>query len=78
MHPEIEKTLLIWVIEMHVQRVNVSLELIKEMGIRILDGVNEIRPDEKEKIALRFSNRPFIDVITNRARTWQVPTARQS
>ncbi len=33
---------------MHAQRENVSSEIIKEMGIRILDGVNEIRPDEKE------------------------------
>ncbi len=63
--------------EMHVQRVNVSSEIIKEMGIRIHDGVNEIRPDEK-KIHLTFSNGPFIDVNANHARSWQVPTARQS
>ncbi len=41
------------------KRVNVSSEIIKEMGIRILDGVNQIRPDEK-KIHLTFSNGPFI------------------
>ncbi len=40
-------------LEMHAERVNVSSEIIKEMGIRILDGVNEIRPDEK-KIQLDF------------------------
>ncbi len=40
MHPEIEKALLIW--EMHAQRVNVSSKIINEMGIRILDEVNEI------------------------------------
>ncbi len=40
---------------MHAQLVNV-LGIIKEMGIRILDGVNEIRPDEK-KIHLTFSKR---------------------
>ncbi len=62
---------------MHAQRVNVSSEIIKEMGIRILDGVNEIRPDEK-KIHLPFSNGPFIDVKANCARSWQAPTARQA
>ncbi len=62
---------------MHAQRVNVSSEIIKEMGIRILDGVIEIRPDEK-KIHLTFSNGPFIDVNANRARSWLAPTARQA
>ncbi len=32
---------------------NVSLEMVKEMGIRILDGVNEMCPDEK-KIHVTF------------------------
>ncbi len=45
---------------MHTQGVNLSSEMIKEMGIRILDGVNELRPDEK-KIHVTLSNGPFID-----------------
>ncbi len=44
MRPELEKALLTWVNIMHAQRVNVSSEMIKEMGIRILDGVNEMLP----------------------------------
>ncbi len=32
---------------MHAQGVNVSSEMIKEMGIKILDRVNEVVPDEK-------------------------------
>ncbi len=61
MHPEIEKALLTWVKKIHTQRVNVSLEMIKEVGIRILDGVNEMCPDEKEN-SCEFSNGPNIDV----------------
>ncbi len=40
MHPEYEKALLTWVNEMHAQGVNVSSEMIKETGIRILARVN--------------------------------------
>ncbi len=46
---------------MHSQGVNVPSEMIKEMAIRILDGVNEMCPDEK-KIYGTLSNGPFIDV----------------
>ncbi len=69
MHPKIEKALLTWVNEMHTQGVNVSSEMIKEMGIRILDGVNEMCPDEK-KIHVTLSNGPFIDVNANCPRSW--------
>ncbi len=48
MHPEFEKALLTCVNEMHAQGVNVSSEIIEEMGIRILDRVNEMLPDEKK------------------------------
>ncbi len=48
---------------------NVSLEMVKEMGIRILDGVNEMCPDEK-KNSCDFSNGPYIDVNANCARSW--------
>ncbi len=47
------------------------------MGIRTLDGVDEMRPDEK-KIHLTFSNGPFIDVNATCARSWQAPTAGQA
>ncbi len=40
---------------MHTQGVNVSSEMIKDMGIRILE---EMCPDE-EKIHVTFSNGPF-------------------
>ncbi len=58
MHPEIEKVPPHMVqIKMHTQGVNLSSEMIKEMGIRILE---EMCPDEK-KIHVTFSNGPFID-----------------
>ncbi len=44
------------IIKMLAQGVDGSSEMIKEMGIWILEGVNEMRPDEK-KINLKFSNR---------------------
>ncbi len=44
----IDKALLTWVIEIHIQGVNVSPEMIKEMGIRILERVNEMLPVKKE------------------------------
>ncbi len=47
MHPEIEKALLMWVNKMHAQGENVSSEVRKEMGIRIVHGENEMRTDEK-------------------------------
>ncbi len=52
-------------IKMHTQGVNVSSEMIKDMGIRILE---EMCPDE-EKIHVTFSNGPFIDVNANSARS---------
>ncbi len=48
MHPETENTLLIWVNRNACPTSDVSSEIIKEMGIRILDGVNEIGQDEKK------------------------------
>ncbi len=56
-------------IKMHSKGVNVSSEMIKEMGIRILDRVNEMYPDGK-KIHVAFSNGPFIDVNAHCARSW--------
>ncbi len=50
----IDKALLTCVNEMHAQGVNVSSEMIKEMGIRILERVNKMLPDEK-KIRSTFS-----------------------
>ncbi len=44
----IDKALLTCVNEMHAQGVYVSSEMIKEMGIRILERVNEMLPDEKK------------------------------
>ncbi len=41
MHPELTMALLTWVNEIHAQGVNVSSEMIKEKGIRILERVNE-------------------------------------
>ncbi len=55
MHLELEKALLTWVNEIHAQAVNVSSGMIKEIGIRIIDRVNEMLPDEK-KIHLTISN----------------------
>ncbi len=69
MHPEIEKVFLTWVNKNAYPRSECSSEMIKEMGIRILDGVNEMCPDEK-KIHVTFSNVPFIDVNANCARSW--------
>ncbi len=48
MHPEFENALFTWVNETHAQRVNISSKKIKEIGIRILERVNEMLPDEKE------------------------------
>ncbi len=45
--PEFEKALRTWVNEIHAQRVNVSSKMIKEMGIRIHDRVNEMLSDER-------------------------------
>ncbi len=54
MHPEIEKgPPHNWSINIHNQRMNVSLEMVKEIGIRILDGVYGMCPDEK-KIQVTF------------------------
>ncbi len=47
MRLEFENTLRTWVNEMHAQRVNVSSKMTKEMGIRILDRVNEMLSDER-------------------------------
>ncbi len=47
MHLEFENTLRTWVNKTHAQRVNVSSKITKEMGIRILDRVNEMLSDEK-------------------------------
>ncbi len=55
MDPEFEKALLTRVNGMHAQRMNASSKMIKEMGIRILDRINEMLPYEKI-IHLTFSN----------------------
>ncbi len=52
MHPELEQA---WVREMHARAVVVSPKMIKEIGVRILDRVNEMIQDEK-KIHFTFSN----------------------
>ncbi len=49
----IDKALLTWVNEIHAQGVNVSSEMIKEKGIRILERVNEMLP-VKKRIIRRF------------------------
>ncbi len=57
----IDKALLTWVNEIHVQGVNVSSEMIKEMSIRILERVNEMLPVKKriidvfERVAFQIS-----------------------
>ncbi len=60
---------------MHARGVNVSSEMIKETGTRILDEINENRPDEK-KIHSNFPKGPFIDVNANCARSWEAPAVR--
>ncbi len=50
MHPEFENPLLTWVNEMYVQALNVSPELIKEMGVRILYRVIKMLPNENKFI----------------------------
>ncbi len=57
MHPEIEKALLTWFNKNHAHGLNLSSEMIK-MGVRILDGVHEMRPNEK-KIHLTLSKGPL-------------------
>ncbi len=47
---KLEKALLTWVYEMHAQAVNVSWEMTKETGVRIVDGVNEMLPMKRKFI----------------------------
>ncbi len=54
---------------MHAQRVNISSEMIRGIGIRILDGVNEMLPVGIVSTALdernaedRAASRAFIDI----------------
>ncbi len=66
---KIEIALLTWVNKMHAQGVNIPSETVKELGIRILDGVNDMRPAEKN-IHWTFCNGAFIDVNANCERSW--------